>query len=65
MDYYLYLESTQDYSKDYYLYLEPTEDYSKDYKKGPGKEADKTAKQKALARSAEGTKNIMSFFKKK
>jgi hypothetical protein len=44
---------------------EPDEDYSKDYKKGPGKEGDKSAKQKALAKSAEGTKNIMSFFKKK
>jgi len=43
----------------------PTEDYSKDAKKEKGKEAELNAKQKALAKSAEGTKNIMSFFKKK
>lgn len=43
----------------------PTEDYSKGGKKDKNKENDLNAKQKALARSAEGTKNIMSFFKKK
>jgi len=43
----------------------PTEDYSKDAKKEKGKEVELNAKQKALAKSAEGTKNIMSFFKKK
>ena len=44
---------------------DPEEDYTKDVKKVAGKEAEKNAKQKALAKSAEGTKNIMSFFKKK
>jgi hypothetical protein len=44
---------------------DPEEDYSKDVKKQAGKEGEKNAKQKALAKSAEGTKNIMSFFKKK
>lgn len=43
----------------------PEEDYSKEAKKAPGKEGEKNAKQKALAKSAEGTKNIMAFFKKK
>eukprot|EP00088_Acartia_fossae_P001979 TRINITY_DN1077_c0_g1_i5.p1 TRINITY_DN1077_c0_g1~~TRINITY_DN1077_c0_g1_i5.p1 ORF type:complete len:299 (+),score=71.69 TRINITY_DN1077_c0_g1_i5:52-948(+) len=43
----------------------PTEDYSKDVKKEKNKESELNAKQKALAKSAEGTKNIMSFFKKK
>ena len=45
--------------------LGPTEDYSKDVKKEKNKEGELNAKQKALAKSAEGTKNIMSFFKKK
>lgn len=44
---------------------EPEEDYTKDAKKVPGKQAEKNAKQKALAKSAEGTKNIMAFFQKK
>jgi hypothetical protein len=44
---------------------DPEEDYSRDMKKPAGKEGEKNAKQKALAKSAEGTKNIMSFFKKK
>jgi len=43
----------------------PEEDYSKGYKKAVGKEGDMNTKQKALANSAKGTKNIMSFFKKK
>jgi hypothetical protein len=43
----------------------PTEDYTKNGGKAKNKENDLNAKQKALARSAEGTKNIMSFFKKK
>jgi len=43
----------------------PEEDYSKGYKKATGKEGDLNNKQKALANSAKGTKNIMSFFKKK
>ncbi len=47
------------------IVADPEEDYSKDVKKQAGKEGEKNAKQKALAKSAEGTKNIMSFFKKK
>jgi len=43
----------------------PTEDYSKSYKKPEVKEESKGAKEKALAKSAKGTKNIMSFFGKK
>ena len=43
----------------------PTEDYSKSYKKAEVKEEVKGAKDKALAKSAKGTKNIMSFFGKK
>ena len=45
----------------------PTEDYSKEYDtKGKGKEQTAmSSKQKALAKSASGTKNIMSFFGKK
>ena len=44
----------------------PTEDYSKDYKKsGGGKEQAMNSKQKALAKSASGSKSIMSFFGKK
>lgn len=43
----------------------PTEDYTKSGKKEKKKEAELNVKQKALAKSAEGTKNIMSFFKKK
>jgi len=43
----------------------PTEDYSKNGKQDKNKENELNAKQKALAKSAEGTKNIMSFFKKK
>ena len=43
----------------------PTEDYTKNGSKAKNKENELNAKQKALARSAEGTKNIMSFFKKK
>jgi len=42
----------------------PTEDYSKSVKKAAAKE-EMTAKEKALATSAKGTKNIMNFFKKK
>jgi len=42
----------------------PTDDYSKGVKKGE-KSPDLTSKQKALAVSAKGSKNIMSFFKKK
>ena len=49
----------------FFIILGPTEDYSKGGKKDKNKENDLNAKQKALARSAEGTKNIMSFFKKK
>ena len=46
---------------------EPDEDYSKGYKKaGPAKDSSSlTAKQKALAKTASGTKSIASFFKKK
>lgn len=46
---------------------EPTEDYSKAYKKmGATKEnTNLSANQKALARSASGTKSITSFFTKK
>ncbi len=43
----------------------PTEDYSKSYKKTEVKEEAKGAKDKALAKSAKGTKSIMSFFGKK
>ena len=43
----------------------PTEDYSKSYKKAEIKEEAKGAKDKALAKSAKGSKNIMSFFGKK
>lgn len=43
----------------------PIEDYSKSYKKAEVKEEVKGAKDKALAKSAKGTKNIMSFFGKK
>ena len=42
----------------------PTEDYSTSYKKPEIKE-EVSAKEKALAKSAKGTKNIMSFFGKK
>ncbi len=46
---------------------EPEEDYSKEYAKklGKAKESPQDAKQRALAKSAEGSKNIASFFKKK
>jgi len=43
----------------------PTDDYSKGVKKETGNSGDLTSKQKALAVSAKGSKNIMSFFKKK
>lgn len=43
----------------------PTDDYSKGVKKETGNTGDLTSKQKALAVSAKGSKNIMSFFKKK
>ena len=44
---------------------EPVEDYTIGQKKGYVKDPELNAKQKALAKSAEGTKSIMSFFKKK
>jgi ribonuclease H2 subunit B len=47
---------------------QPEEDYTKEYNKkklGKTKESPQNAKQKALARSAEGSKNISAFFKKK
>lgn len=47
------------------LKQEPTEDYTIGQKKGYVKDPELNAKQKALAKSAEGTKSIMSFFKKK
>ena len=43
----------------------PTEDYSKGYKSVAAKETPKNAKQKALAKSASGSKSITSFFTKK
>jgi len=43
---------------------DPTDDYTKGMKKERGKETEKNAKQKALAKSAEGSKSILSFFKK-
>lgn len=44
----------------------PDEDYSKSYTKPePAKNAPKNAKQRALVKSASGTKNITSFFSKK
>lgn len=47
------------------FFQEPLEDYSKDYKKAVVKEIPANSKQKALAKSAAGSKNIMSFFAKK
>ena len=46
------------------LIAAPTEDYSKSATKAVVKE-ELSAKQKALATSAKGTKSIMSFFGKK
>ncbi len=53
--------------KSKYFAQQPDEDYSKDFKLlvASKKESPQDAKQKALARSASGTKNITSFFKKK
>ncbi len=43
----------------------PTEDYSKGVKKPKSANTPTNAKQKALAKSASGSKSIMSFFGKK
>lgn len=43
----------------------PIEDYSKGYKQTVIKAEPRSARQKALARSATGSKNIMAFFQKK
>ena len=43
----------------------PDEDYSKSASAAPKESPALSAKQKALAKSAGGSKNIMSFFKKK
>ncbi|XP_059082355.1 ribonuclease H2 subunit B-like [Tigriopus californicus] len=43
----------------------PIEDYSKGYKQAVIKAEPRSARQKALARSATGSKNIMAFFQKK